>query len=925
MSIKKINTLDNIHIIGAKQHNLKNISLSLKKNKITVISGVSGSGKSTLAFNTLFAEGQRRYIESLSSYARQFLGKIQKPDVDEIRGICPAIAIEQKSITKNPRSTVGTSTEIYDYLKLLFARIGTTYSPISNNEVTIDKTKDIYNYILDQKIGETAYILSKSKYPDEKNIDLLKRLQKNGFSRVMIKDQILKIIDINTKKISKEIIYTVIDRIYLEENIDKNRITDSIETALFEGEGYCTISIYNKNKEFSNNFELDGIKFLDPTPALFSFNNPYGACDKCGGYGSILGIDKEKVINDDSLSLFEGVVLPWTGIKLSRWKDKFIQNSSKYNFPIHRPYKNLSKEEKDILWHGKGKCKGINQFFDMLEANKYKIQARVLIARYRGKTSCDECNGSRLRKETNYIKIDGKNISDISQLYIKEALHFFLNIKITKNKKLISERIIEEITNRLTYLNDVGLEYLTLNRKSKTLSGGESQRINLATSLGSSLVGAMYILDEPSIGLHPKDTKKLIKILKNLRDIGNTVIVVEHDEEIMMNADYIIDIGPEAGINGGEVIYNGNIHNLFNEQKSLTTKYLTKQLKIEIPSKRKRWSDYIELLGVTKNNLNDINVKIPLNCLTLITGVSGSGKSSLVKEVLKPAINNKIGNYEKDENNYKDIKITVDNIKKLEFINQNPLGKSSRSNPITYIKAYDEIRTLFANQSLSKARKYKTGMFSFNVDGGRCEECKGEGEITVEMQFMADVHLKCELCNGNRFKKEILEIKFSENNIANILDMSVDKAIDFFIKNDKKIIANKIQPLQDVGLGYIKLGQSSNTLSGGEAQRTKIASFLTKGNTQNKILFIFDEPTTGLHFNDIKKLLTSFYSLIERGHSIICIEHNLDVIKCADWIIDLGPEGGDKGGEIIFSGTPEEIIKDKKSHTGNFLKEKLTT
>ena len=925
MSIKKINTLDNIHIIGAKQHNLKNISLSLKKNKITVISGVSGSGKSTLAFNTLFAEGQRRYIESLSSYARQFLGKIQKPDVDEIRGICPAIAIEQKSITKNPRSTVGTSTEIYDYLKLLFARIGITYSPISNNEVTIDKTKDIYNYILDQKIGETAYILSKSKYSDEKNIDLLKRLQKNGFSRVMIKDQILKIIDINTKKISKEIIYTVIDRIYLEENIDKNRITDSIETALFEGEGYCTISIHNKNKEFSNNFELDGIKFLDPTPALFSFNNPYGACDKCGGYGSILGIDKEKVINDDSLSLFEGVVLPWTGIKLSRWKDKFIQNSNKYNFPIHRAYKNLSKEEKDILWNGQGKCKGINQFFDMLEANKYKIQARVLIARYRGKTSCDECNGSRLRKETNYIKIGGKNISDISQLYIKEALHFFLNIKITKNEKLIAERIIEEITNRLRYLNDVGLEYLTLNRKSKTLSGGESQRINLATSLGSSLVGAMYILDEPSIGLHPKDTKKLIKILKNLRDIGNTVIVVEHDEEIIMNADYIVDIGPEAGINGGEVIYNGNIHNLFNEQKSLTTKYLTKQLKIEIPSKRKRWSDYIELLGVTKNNLNDINVRIPLNCLTLITGVSGSGKSSLVKEVLKPAINNKIGNYEKDENNYKDIKITVDNIKKLEFINQNPLGKSSRSNPITYIKAYDEIRTLFANQPLSKARKYKTGMFSFNVDGGRCEECKGEGEITVEMQFMADVHLKCELCNGNRFKKEILEIKFSENNIANILDMSVDKAIDFFIKNDKKIIANKIQPLQDVGLGYIKLGQSSNTLSGGEAQRTKIASFLTKGNTQNKILFIFDEPTTGLHFNDIKKLLTSFYSLIERGHSIICIEHNLDVIKCADWIIDLGPEGGDKGGEVIFSGTPEEIIKDKKSHTGNFLKDKLTT
>jgi excinuclease ABC subunit A len=925
MGIEKQNSRDNIHIKGARQHNLKNISLSIKKNKITVISGVSGSGKSTLAFNTLFAEGQRRYIESLSSYARQFLGKIQKPDVDEIIGICPAIAIEQKTITKNPRSTVGTSTEIYDYLKLLFARIGVTYSPVSNKIVTIDQKKDIYNYILEQKNGETVYILAKSKFSDEKNIDLLERLKKNGFSRVMIDNELLKIKDILSKKINNEIIYTVIDRIYIEENIDKNRITDSIETALFEGEGYCTISIKNNNKEFSNKFELDGIKFLEPTPALFSFNNPYGACDKCGGYGSILGIDIEKVIKDDSLSLYEGVVSPWSGIKLSRWKDKFIKNSAKYNFPVHRPYNNLSKAEKNILWNGKEKCKGINQFFDMLESNKYKIQARVLIARYRGKTKCDECNGSRLRKETNYIKIGGKNISDISQLYIKEALSFFIDLKITKTEKAISERILEELTNRLTYLNDVGLEYLTLNRKSKTLSGGESQRINLATSLGSSLVGAMYILDEPSIGLHPKDTKKLIKILKNLRDIGNTVIVVEHDEEIMMNADYIIDIGPEAGVNGGEVIYNGNIKNLFKAKKSLTTQFLTHQLKIAIPLKRRKWSEFIQLSGVTKNNLNNIDVKFPLNCLTLITGVSGSGKSSLIKEVLKPAVNNKIGNYEKDENNYKDIKITVDNIKKLEFINQNPLGKSSRSNPITYIKAYDEIRTLFANQSLSKSRKYKTGMFSFNVDGGRCNECKGEGEITVEMQFMADVHLKCDKCDGKRFKQEILEVEFFKKNISDVLDMSVDQAIDFFIANDKMIIADKIQPLKNVGLGYIKLGQSSNTLSGGEAQRTKIASFLSKGNTQNKILFIFDEPTTGLHFNDIKKLLYSFYSLIDKGHSIICIEHNLDVIKCADWIIDLGPEGGDKGGKVLFNGIPENIIKEKKSYTGQFLKEKLIT
>ena len=924
MSIRKSNTLDNIHIIGARQHNLKNISLSLKKNKITVISGVSGSGKSTLAFDTLFAEGQRRYIESLSSYARQFLGKIQKPDVDEITGICPAIAIEQKTITKNPRSTVGTSTEIYDYLKLLFARIGTTYSPISNNIVTIDKVKDISTYISQQKLGETVYILAKSKHTHENNLDLLERLKKNGFSRVMIQGQILKIIAVNTKLINKEIIYTVIDRIYLEKNIDNNRITDSIETALFEGKGYCTININNKNKNFSNNFELDGVKFLIPTPELFSFNNPYGACQKCEGYGSILGIDKEKVIKDDTISLFEGAVTPWSGLKLSRWKDKFIKNSAKFNFPNHRPYKDLSDKEKGILWNGKKKCKGINQFFDMLEANKYKIQARVLIARYRGKTSCDECNGSRLRRETNYIKIGGKNISNISELYIKEALQFFLELKLTKNEKIIAKRIIEEIINRLSYLNDVGLEYLSLNRKSKTLSGGESQRISLATSLGSSLVGAMYILDEPSIGLHPKDTKKLIKILKNLRDIGNTVIVVEHDEEIMLNSDYIVDIGPRAGVHGGNVVYNGDVKNLFKEKNSLTTQYLTNQLKIEIPINRRKWSDYIQISGVKKNNLNNINVKLPLNCLTLITGVSGSGKSSLIKEVLKPAINNKLGFYEKEDNNYKDIKITVDNIKKLEFINQNPLGKSSRSNPITYIKAYDDIRTLFANQSLSKARKYKTGMFSFNVDGGRCEECKGEGEIRVEMQFMADVHLKCEECDGKRFKKEILEIKFSENNIADILAMSVNQAIDFFIKNDKKIIANKIQPLKDVGLGYIKLGQSSNTLSGGEAQRTKIASFLSKGNTQNKMLFIFDEPTTGLHFNDINKLLKSFYSLIERGHSIICIEHNLDVIKCADWIIDLGPEGGNKGGEVLFSGTPEDIIKEKTSYSGKFLKPKLT-
>ena len=913
-----------ISIKGARQHNLKNISLSIHKNKITVISGVSGSGKSTLAFNTLFAEGQRRYIESLSSYAKQFLGKIQKPDVDEINGICPAIAIEQKTISKNPRSTVGTTTEIYDYLKLLFARVGKTISPISNKIVKRDQVKDIYNYIIKQDFESTVLIIADFGNRFKNNRDLINSLQKNGFTRVLINKKVVKIKNIDTKTINESKILTIVDRIYIEENLDKNRITDSIESALYYGDGYCKIKSDNIIKEFSTKFEVDGIKFIPPTPELFSFNNPFGACKACEGYGSILGIDKKKVIKDEEISVFEGVVAPWSGIKLSKWKDRFINKASEYDFPIHRPYKDLTKEEQNILWDGKGKCKGINQFFDFLETKKYKIQARVLIARYRGKTLCNECNGSRLRKETNYIKINNKNISEIGNLSIKEALSFFKNLKLSKNDLVIAERINNEITSRLQYLNDVGLEYLSLNRKSKTLSGGESQRINLATSLGSSLVGSMYILDEPSIGLHPKDTNKLIKILKNLRDIGNTVVVVEHDEEIMLNSDFIIDIGPEAGINGGKIIYNGKTSDILKSSSSLTTKYLTNKLQIDVPQRRRKWTDYIALKKVKKNNLLGIDVKFPLNCLTVVSGVSGSGKSSLIKDVLKPAFNNKIGIYEKDENNYSSINITSNKITKLEFINQNPLGKSSRSNPITYIKAYDEIRALFANQALAKARKYKTGAFSFNVDGGRCEACKGEGEITVEMQFMADVHLICEQCKGKRFKNEVLEIKFEQKSISDILDMSVNEAISFFTKHDKLSIVNKIQPLNSVGLGYIKLGQSSNTLSGGEAQRTKIASFLSKGNNPNKILFIFDEPTTGLHFHDINKLLNSFYSLLEKGHSIICIEHNLDIIKCADWIIDLGPEGGSKGGKIIFNGTPENIILESKSHTGNFLREKLS-
>ncbi|MBU45980.1 MAG: excinuclease ABC subunit A [Flavobacteriales bacterium] len=916
------NTTENIEIKGAKQHNLKNISLKIPKNKLVVISGVSGSGKSSLAFDTLFAEGQRRYIESLSSYARQFLGKLQKPDVDEIIGICPAIAIEQKTTTKNPRSTISTSTEIYDYLKLLFARIGRTYSPISGKEARRHQVSDVVDFIIQQKEDSTIVILAENI---KKDPNLLTTLNQQGFSRVYFNEEIHKINTLINKGIPEQKISIVIDRIIPEQIDNYDRIADSIQTAFFEGNGKCAILIRNNITRFSNKFELDEIIFEKPSANFFAFNNPYGACKVCEGYGSILGVDKKKVIVDDKLSVYQGVVACWNGEKLSIWKDRFIIRSGKYNFPIHKPYYALSAKDKDLLWNGKDKCKGIYQFFQKLENDKYKIQNRVLISRYRGKTLCSNCEGSRLRKDALYVKVSDKNIDEINRMSISTAIDFFNNIKLSDTEKEIADRLILEIKSRLYYINEVGLGYLTLNRKSNTLSGGESQRINLATSIGSSLVGAMYILDEPSIGLHSKDTERLIRILKELRDIGNTVIVVEHDEEIMWEADEIIDIGIEAGVNGGEIIYQGHLKDIFKETKSLTTKYLSRNLEISIPKERRILRNRISLKGINQHNLKNINIDIPIGGLTLITGMSGSGKSTLIRDVLRPAINNYFGSYSKENNNYKDINISSKTLNRLEFIDQNPIGKSSRSNPSTYIKVYDDIRKLFSSQPLSESRKYTPGFFSFNVDGGRCDNCKGEGEITVEMQFMADVYLECEQCKGKRFKEEILEIKFSDKNISDILDLSVNEAIKFFEHNKKTKIAKRIQPLKDVGLGYVKLGQSSNTLSGGEAQRIKLALFLSKGNTIEKTLFIFDEPTTGLHFHDINKLLNSFYALIEKGHTIICIEHNMDVIKCADWVIDLGPEGGDKGGEIVFEGTPEKMIKSKESITGKYLRKKLTT
>jgi len=933
--ISSIKNSSYIQIKGARVHNLKNIDLNIIRNKLIVISGLSGSGKSSLAFDTLYAEGQRRYVESLSSYARQFLGRINKPEVDYIKGIPPAIAIEQKVNTRNPRSTVGTSTEVYDYLKLLYARIGKTISPVSGKEVKQNHVSDVTSYIL--SFPENTRFLIGSPLKLKKDRTILQEaelLLQQGFTRLEIDNEVHRIDVIlkenNPKLCNGSNCLIVVDRaVVLNDEDNLSRIADSVQTAFFEGHGDCIVKMYLETgiieEHFSNLFEADGIEFEEPSVHMFSFNNPVGACKTCEGYGKVIGIDEDLIIPNKSLSVYQDALVCWKGDKMSEWKDELIYSAEKFNFPIHKPYYELTEEQKQLLWSGNKYFQGLNQFFKMLEENVYKIQYRVMLSRYRGKTVCPECRGTRLKKEAMYVKVGERSIQDLVLLPIDELQNFFLNLKLTVHETKIAERILTEIKNRLDFLNDVGLGYLTLNRLSSTLSGGESQRINLATSLGSSLVGSMYILDEPSIGLHSRDTERLIRVLRKLQKLGNTVIVVEHDEEIIRAADEIIDIGPLAGRLGGKVVFQGTHEQLESSSESLTAKYLTGREKILVPQSRRKWSNYLEIIGARENNLKNVDVKFPLNTICVVTGVSGSGKSSLVTKVLYPAIAKMFGGFSEKTGQHDVIRGDFNLISSVEFVDQNPIGKSSRSNPVTYLKVYDEIRKLYSELQASKYNGFKPSHFSFNIEGGRCEECQGEGEITVEMQFMADIHLVCESCKGKRFRDEILEVTFEEKNIYDILDLTVDEAIDFF-GNHKSVSAKKIarllKPLQDVGLGYVKLGQSSSTLSGGESQRIKLASFLAK-EKGSPSLFIFDEPTTGLHFHDIRKLLDSFNALVARGHSIIIIEHNLDVIKCADWVIDLGPEGGKDGGRLLFEGKPEDLVKVQESYTGAALKGKM--
>ena len=923
-NLEEIDPKKNIIIKGAKLHNLKNIDVVLPRNNFIVITGLSGSGKSSLAFDTLYAEGQRRYVESLSAYARQFLGKLDKPQVDYIKGIAPAIAIEQKVNTSNPRSTVGTSTEIYDYLKLLFARIGKTYSPISGKEVKKHLVSDVVHHIKTFPLKHKLLLLAPIEVPKDKDpVKMVQLFSKQGFARIEVKGEVIRISSEITKLPNK--FNLVVDRIVTADDEDYfNRLASAIEAAFFEGKGHCIVRDLSTKEtvDFSNLFALDGQEFTIPSLHLFSFNNPYGACDACEGYGDIMGIDPDLVIPNTGLSIYENTIAPWRGESMSKHKDKLIENAAASNIPIHKPWFELSETQKELVWNGNKTFKGIHSFFQTLEEKSYKIQNRVMLSRYRGKTICNKCQGARLKKESFYVQVGGKHIGELVAMPIDKLQLFFNQLTLSKIDTDISKRILAEIHSRLSFLSQVGLNYLTLNRKSNTLSGGESQRINLATSLGSSLVGSMYILDEPSIGLHPKDTTNLIEVLKRLRDLGNTVIVVEHDEDIMKAADLVFDIGPEAGTLGGELVAQGTLKELL-KTNTLTAQYLDGRMEIPLPKKRRSSDQYVKIKGGREHNLQNIDLTIPLGMLTIITGVSGSGKSTLVKKLLYPIVQKELGGFGMKIGQHSSYEMQHKNLKHVEYIDQNPIGRSSRSNPVTYLKAYDDIRAIFSKAPMSKLRGFLPKHFSFNVEGGRCEKCKGEGEITVEMQFMADVHLGCDACEGKRFKKEVLEVKFHDKSIFDVLQMTVSDALAFFKLHGENKLCQKIPALEDVGLGYVAFGQSSSTLSGGEAQRIKLASFLVKGNTKDKTLFIFDEPTTGLHFHDINRLLGAFNALLDKGHSMVVIEHNIDLIKCADHIIDLGPGGGIHGGQVIAQGPPEVLVKDKNSVTAVYLKEKL--
>jgi excinuclease ABC subunit A len=925
------NNEQEIHIKGARVHNLKNVELRIPRDQMVVITGLSGSGKSSLAFDTLYAEGQRRYVESLSAYARQFLGRIDKPDVDFIHGIPPAVALEQRVNSRNPRSTVGTSTEIYDYIKLLFARIGKTYSPISGKLVKRHSVSDVVDYILAQDQGKRLVILSTVCLNAEKDLDYqLDIFIQQGMTRALVGKEIKELEALKGGRENKEnfLLNLVVDRIVVQNDDEsKSRFGDSVQTALQIGHGHCLLWDPEKQKseEFSTRFEADGMEFDEPSEHLFSFNNPVGACPSCEGYGKVMGIDADLVVPDKRLSVYDDAVVCWKGEKMKKWKEKLVMKADQLDFPIHTPYFQLTEEERNLLWKGNRYFRGINRFFDHLEAKKYKIQYRVMLSRYRGKTVCLECNGSRLRKEAAYVKVGGKVISDLVKLPIIDLEHYFRELKLPKKDLKISDRLLKEINSRISFLTSVGLVYLTLNRLSSTLSGGESQRINLATSLGSSLVGSLYILDEPSIGLHSRDTDQLIGVLKDLQELGNTVVIVEHDEEIIKSAHHVIDMGPMAGRHGGEVVFQGGHQDLLKEENSLTARYMNGIMEIPIPATRRKWNNYLELKGARENNLAGIDVKFPLNIFTVITGVSGSGKSSLVRSILYPAMNKRLNGAGEKPGKHDMLGGDLHLIDRVEFVDQNPIGRSSRSNPVTYLKAFDDIRKLYADQQASKINGFKASHFSFNIDGGRCEECQGEGEIKVEMQFMADVRLICDSCHGKRFKDEVLNVTYRDRSIFDILEMTINEAIEFFGEeqnSSEKRIVRKLTPLQRVGLGYVKLGQSSSTLSGGESQRIKLAFFLSKESDEERVLFIFDEPTTGLHMHDISLLLSSLESLLEKGHTILVIEHNLEVIKYADWIIDLGPEGGDLGGKIVYQGVPENIPT-TGSHTGHYLKPKL--